>query len=372
MGQKITRRNWLIGASAATGSVMLNKNASAQQLMNMGMPVSKENPIRFSSNENPYGINPNALKVMFEAHNKAHMYNFGMRPKLEKVIADIENLPPECVASGAGSTEFLMATGVMVGMEKGDVVAPNPTYRFAINYAQRFGSKIITVPVGEDMAIDLNAIRKAITHDTGLVYLCNPNNPIPTIIEKNTLREFCLEISKKTTILIDEAYYEYVDNDSFSTMADLVKDNPNIIICRTASKIHAFANIRIGFAFAHPDTMVKLKRVAAMTASFPAMMGAITSYQDKEFQKFVLEKNKQSLNIAYQMFEDLGLDYIKSNANFTYFNAGRDPGPIRDRLLDAGISLGRDFKPFTNWIRISTAKPEEMEYFTEIYKREFG
>jgi histidinol-phosphate aminotransferase len=155
-------------------------------------------------------------------------------------------------------------------------------------------------------------------------------------------------------------------------MAHLIKDNPNIVVLRTASKIHGFANVRVGFAFAHPDTIRELMKFRSGTTSYPALMGAITSYQDADYQKFVVDKNYESLNILYKMFDELDLPYVNAHANFVYYNAKRDAKEVRDKLLETGILVGRPYEPYKNWVRISTAKPEEMKYLVEVYKRDFG
>lgn len=375
MTNDITRRDWLVGTTAAASGLLLSKTASAQdmsQMMNMGAPIGKDNPIRYTNNENPYGINPKAMKVILKAYEKAHLYNFTVRGELIKVIADIEKLPPECIAVGAGSGEYLMAAGALCGVSGGNVVVPHPTFASITRSASALGAEIIRVPVEEDLSISLASMRKAMTKDTTCVYLCNPNNPIPSIIEKNSLEQFCLEISKKAMVVVDEAYFEYVRDSSYGTMAHLVKDNPNIIVLRTASKIHAFANVRIGFAYAHPDTMKKLMTFRSGTTSYPAIKGAITSYQDKDYQNFVVDKNYESLEIMYDMFEELDMRYIKAHANFVYADAGRDAMEVRSKLLESGILIGRKYDPFPTWIRISTAKPEEMKYLVDVYKRDFG
>ncbi|MBT5072248.1 MAG: histidinol-phosphate aminotransferase family protein [Kordiimonadaceae bacterium] len=376
MTKNITRRDWLVGTTAVASGLVFAGAASGQdmsEMMNMGAPISKDNPIRMTNNENPYGINPKAMDVIHEAYKKAHLYNFTIGRRLTKVIADMEGIPQGCVIVGAGSGQFLMAAGVVAGLAGGNLVAPSPTFGSITRYAKNFGAEIIEVPVNEDdLHISLDSTRAAMNDETTTVYLCNPNNPIPSIIEKNALEEFCLEVSKTAMVVIDEAYYEYARDEDFSTMAHLVADNPNIVILRTASKIHGFANVRIGFAFAHPDTLAKLQQFRSSTTSYPAMMGAITSYQDTEYQKFIIDKNYESLEILYEMFEELGLQYIKSNANFTFFHAGRDATEVREKLLEFGILVGRKYRTHPNWVRVSTAKPEEMRYMVEVYKREFG
>ena len=376
MSNTISRRDWLVGTSAAAASGMFLAGQSSAQdmasMMNMGAPISPENPIRMTNNENPYGINPKAMKVIIEAYKRAHTYNFTTRRELIKVIADMENLPENCIAVGAGSGEYLMAAGALCGIAGGDVIVPHPTFASITRSASALGANIIRVPVEDDLSISLESMRKAMTKDTTCVYLCNPNNPIPSIIEKTSLEQFCLEVSKKAMLVIDEAYFEYVRDESYSTMAHLVKDNPNIIVLRTASKIHGFANVRIGFAFAHPDTMAKLMTFRSGTTSYPALMGAITSYQDADYQKFVVDKNYESMDILYKLFEDMDMPYVKAHANFVYANAGRDAMEVRNKLLESGVLIGRKYDPFPNWIRISTATPEETQYMADVYRRDFG
>jgi histidinol-phosphate aminotransferase len=375
MTKNITRRDWLVGTSAVAGGMMLGNTVSAQTMSDFtafGEAVTPENPIRMTNNENPYGINPKAMKVIIEAYKRAHTYNFTTRRQLIEVIAEMENLPVDHIAVGAGSGEYLVATGALCGMTGGDLVAPHPTFGGILRSARNFGANVISVPVADDMSIDMDAMRKAVTDKTTCIYFCNPNNPIPSIIEKNALEEFCLEFSKKAMIVIDEAYYEYVRDDNFSSMVHLIKDNPNIVILRTASKIHAFANVRIGFAFAHPDTLKKLLMFRSGTTAYPSLMGAIASYQDKDYPKFVVDKNYESLNILYKMFDELDMPYVNAHANFVYANAGRDANEVRNKLRESGILIGRKYEPFPNWIRISTAKPEETEYMVKVYKREFA
>jgi len=108
------------------------------------------------------------------------------------------------------------------------------------------------------------------------------------------------------------------------------------------------------------------------TTAYPSLMGAIASYQDKDYPKFVVDKNYESLNILYKMFDELDMPYVNAHANFVYANAGRDANEVRNKLRESGILIGRKYEPFPNWIRISTAKPEETEYMVKVYKREFA
>ncbi|MBT5185455.1 MAG: aminotransferase class I/II-fold pyridoxal phosphate-dependent enzyme [Kordiimonadaceae bacterium] len=371
MTLNLNRREWLTGA-AATGALLSGASASAQTFMTPNVNPTAENPIRAHFNENVYGQSKIARKAMIDAFDHSHEYAFSAFFELRNIMAELEDIAPEYVGMGAGSTEFLEKAAVFNKVDGGALLTPLPTYGDILRFSKSLNTKIIGVPVGEDMAIDLNAMRAAYTDEVKLIYLCNPNNPCPTIIEKKALREFCIEMSEKATILIDEAYYEYVDNPDFESMISLVKENKNIIVTRTASKIHAFAGIRIGVCFAHPDLIKRMFGLFSNTLNYTAMKGAIASYQDFEYQTFLKQKNQQCLKIVNKMCDDLNLEYVKSNANFTFFNAGRPSKEVQETMKKHHILTGREFKPFTNWVRLSMTKPEEIQHFSNIYRKEFG
>jgi histidinol-phosphate aminotransferase len=373
MTHDMTRRNWLIGGATIASNLLLSSTtASAQTFMAPNIKPTPENPIRAHLNENVYGQSLKARKAIIDAVDQSHMYAFEAIFEFRDLMSKLNDIAPEYIMMGAGSTEFLEKAAVFSKVDGGSIMVPSPTYGDIIRFGTTLGSKLIHVPVGDDMSINLDAMRAAYTDDVNLIYLCNPNNPIPTIIEKNALRDFCNEMSPKATILVDEAYFEYVDNPDYASMIELVKENKNIIITRTASKIHAFAGVRIGVCFAHPDIIKRMFGMFTNSLNHMALKGAIQSYQDLEYQTFLRQKNKECLTIMDKMYADLNLEHIKANANFTFFNAGRPSVEVEERLKSYNILSGREFKPFTNWVRLTMTKPEEVQYITDIYRKEFG
>src|SRR5690606_36306921 len=194
------------------------------------------------------------------------------------------------------------AAGIIASLEPVSIVAAYPTYSALIRAAEQMGAEIVNVPVNENMHIDLNAMYAAIRPDTRMVYLCNPNNPIPSIIEKKALEDFIRTVARDRLVFVDEAYYEYVDNPEFSSMMHLVSEGVNnVIIARTASKIHGFAGLRVGFGFAHPDVIRRLNQLKTGSVSILAQHAALASYQDMEFQNMSRVKNKEGLALIEGM-----------------------------------------------------------------------
>jgi histidinol-phosphate aminotransferase len=373
MNTVLSRRRLLFGSAALAGVTALDKfsgrssslisSASAEQLM----PAA---PIRMSSNENPYGPSPKAIEAMQGAFSQSNLYG-GINNLIVEELAKVEGVPTSCITLSAGSGELLQAGGVLASLEPGSIVAPYPTFGQLTGAAERMGSEIINVPVDENMHIDLDAMYAAIRPDTKMVYLCNPNNPLPTVIEKKAMEDFVRTVAKDRLVFVDEAYYEYVDgNPDFSSMMHLIAEGvDNVIVARTASKIHGFAGLRVGFGYAHPDLIQRLNKVKTGSISILSQHAALAAIKDKGFQDFSRAKNKEGLALVEGMCEELGLRYVKSNANFAFFETGIEGDVFRQAMREHNILVGRTFQPYPTWARVSIAKPEEMAYFVETYKK---
>ncbi len=375
MNPVMSRRRLLMGGSLFAGAAALQSvSGGSIRLLNSAlaetlMPAA---PIRMSSNENPYGPSKLAIAAMEAAFSESNLYG-GINNQILALQSKIEGVSPESITISAGSGEILQAAGLLAAWEPGSIVAPYPTFSQLTRAAENLGAEIINVPVDEKMHIDLKAMYAAIRPDTRMVYLCNPNNPIPSIIEKKALEDFVRTVAKDRLVFIDEAYYEYVDNPDFSSMMHLVAEGlQNVIIARTASKIHGFAGLRVGFGFAHPDLIKSLNQMMTGSVSILAQHAAYVSYQDKEFQNYSRAKNKEGLAIIEGMCDELGLRYAKSNANFTFIETGMEIAEFQKAMRENNILVGRPFQPFTKWVRVSIAKPEEMSYFVQTYKKLFS
>jgi histidinol-phosphate aminotransferase len=361
-----------MGAGALLGSSMVPGAGLVRSAFGEEIP-RPDYMIRMGTNENPWGPSRVALRAIVDSIKLSSLYG-GNRRGLVSLISEINNIPVDHVSIGTGSGEILKVAGLLVAMQEGSIVCADPTYHDLVRYAERAGSEIIRVPVDEEtLQIDLNAMYNAIRPDTKCVYLVNPNNPIPTIIEKNAMTDFVREVSKDRMVFVDEAYFEFVDSPDYASMMDLVRDgNNNIIVARTASKIHALAGLRIGFGFAHPDITAKINAYKTGGVNALGIAAAYASYQDQEFQNFTVRKNRESLDIVEGMLDELGHRYVKSHANFTFIHTGRDIQEVREAFRDENIMVGRPFPPMTDWLRVSMAKPHEMEYFAQAYRKILG
>jgi histidinol-phosphate aminotransferase len=377
----LTRRQILLGGGALAASGLISaipKTPLTPRMRMMSHAIAADIPrpdymIRLSSNENPYGPSRVALKAIHENMHLTNRYSDDPT-ELIKVVAELNDVSPEHMLVGTGSSEILRVAGLLAGMRGGSVVCADPTYQSLLRYADAAGTEILRVRVDEGLAADLDGMRAAVRNDTNLVYLVNPNNPIPNVINGQEMREFVLEMAENRLVFVDEAYHEYVEDPNYRSMMDLIRDgHRNIIVSRTASKIHGLAGLRVGFGFAHPDLAREMAWRKTGGNHVLGLTAAQASYLDDEFQAFSLRKNRESRAIVAQMCEELGLRYVKSHTNFTFIQTGMKNEDFQDTMREYGILTGRDFPPFNDtWSRVSMSKPEEMEYFVQVYKRLFA
>ncbi len=378
----LTRRQILLGGTAIVGaglapvipatnrSPVLRLVSSARAAVN----PTPHDPIRLSANENPYGPSRVALKAIAKNLHLANRYaDRELEAELIDVLSAINSMPQDHMMVTTGSAEVLNVAGLLAGLRTGSVVCVDPTYQGLLRYAENAGVEIIRVPVNENLNADLPAMRRAIRSDTVMVYIVNPNNPIPTVIEKNAMKDFVLEMAEKRLVFVDEAYHEYVENPDYESMLGLIRQGyNNIIVSRTSSKIHGLAGMRVGFGYAHPDLINEMKMRRTGDNNVLGLAAAIASYQDQEFQDFARRKNRESLAIVNRMCEELGVRYTKSNTNFTFIETGIENHIVQERMLEHGILTGRLFPPFTTWSRISMSTPEHMEYFVQAFRTLFA
>lgn len=377
----LTRRQILLGGTALAAAGLIpaipkTPLTPAMKLMQTALADDIARPdymVRLGANENPYGPSRVALKAINNNMHLANRYSGDPRP-LVSLIAEMNKVSTENVVVGTGSSEVLKVAGMMAARDQGSIVCADPTYQSLLRHAESAGAEIIRVPVNESLRPDLDAMRAAIREDTNMVYLVNPNNPIPAVLNGNAMREFVLEMAQDHLVFVDEAYHEYVEDPDYQSMIGLIAEgHKNIIVSRTASKIHGLAGLRIGFGFAHPDQAAQMNRMKTGDTHVLAIEAAHASYLDPEFPAYSIRKNKESRKIVEDMCEELGLRYVKSNANFTFIETGMQNSMVQEKMREFGILTGRDFPPFhDSWSRVSMSKPEEMRYFVQVYKQLFA
>lgn len=372
MSKTMNRRQWLARSSTALGGTLLAGYGGLGQEFVPTVNATPNSPIRMMFNENPYGPSQVARKAMIKAFDEGNLYSGEAYNTLRKIFAEQVGVSTDHVIITSGSREVLNVAGLVYGIDKGEIIVPHPTYSRLYRYAERMGATIRKIPLDEKLHFDLDGIRKAMNKNVKLVYLCNPNNPTATITHKDKLRDLCEELSEDTCVMIDEAYFEYVTDSNYATMIDLVKEGKNIIVTRTASKIHGLAGLRVGFGIADPEIIRNFNNHITGSTNIIGLRAAIASFQDKEFQEFSRQKNLESREIVYKALEKVGRRHVKSHTNFVFFHIGQPIREFQKKMEKHGIIVGRPFPPYEDWCRLSMAKPEEMKLFASAFEKVMG
>ncbi len=360
----VDRRQWLKTAGLSSGFTLLGGiSAIAMESPKPKLITNSLDFAKLNSNENPFGPSKKVRTAITKSFDVACRYpSMVFKPLLEQ-IAETEGVSTDCIVITGGSTEGLKATGITYGIGGGEIIAADPTFQAMLRYAENFGAYVHRVPVDDDMGHDLDAMAARITNKTRLIFICNPNNPTGTLLDKNKLRDFCSSVSKKIMVFSDEAYYDFITEPDYPSMVELVKEGMNVIVSKTFSKVYGLAGMRIGYLVARPDIAKRLRsNVMAMT-NVLAIEAAKEALKDDEFYKFSISKNVEAKNAIYQTLDNLNLEYIKSHTNFVFFKTGRPISDMITAMEKENVLIGRPFPPFDKWARISTGTMSDMASF---------
>ena len=318
-----------------------------------------DGPIRLASNENPYGMAPSARKAIEAGWKQHSWYSAPSLPNLKQIYADSVGVPADHIMIVAGSSELLSIVCLAYGM-KGDVLTPWPTYEGLPRYAESLGIRVHKVPLAADFTHDLDTMDRRLTQAVDLTFVCNPNNPTGNLTNNATLRTFVSNASRRSMVLVDEAYHDFVSDPSYSSLVDMVKKGENVIISRTASKIHGLAGLRTAFVIARPDIIARLQPLSTSAPGVFGALGAAASIQDTAFQAMVKQRNIEGREIMKTALTKMGRKITESQTNFVFFHAGMPVEQVQKAMLAKGFMIGRAFPPYTDWTRISIGTPDEM------------
>jgi histidinol-phosphate aminotransferase len=372
MSTHLSRRNLLRGAVLAGASLPFVRFQSALRQWEHDEYVTPSGSgaplVRLSHNENPYGPSEKARKALIAAIGKGNRYPRESMVDLQKKIAEHEGLMPEQILISAGSTELLGVAGLMAGMEKGKLISCHPTFPFLMQYGSQFAAEWIKVPVNADHQFDLAGINTQLDSQTKLVFLCNPNNPTGTELPREMLEPFCKVVSERCMVYVDEAYIELSATGLTSSLAHLTRNNRNLVIARTFSKIYGMAGLRVGYAIAHPDTIERLERLMMggnITPSVTSLEAALASLGDEEFLAYCKEMNDEAKGKVYTKFKSWGVDYIPSSTNFVFFKTERfGNANVYEALQQKNIMI-RTYSDVPGWARVSMGTMDEMKIFLD-------
>ena len=368
-----SRRQWLQQSSLALLGLGISFRSMGNEEGIKRIAGIENGLINLGSNENPYGISAKAKQAILDMMGETNRYPFNVASlqSAKKTLGEYYKVSEDQVLITAGSGEGLAM--IARHFNKGNIVTADITFGVLPNTAKKIGTKVIEVPLTKEKVHDLPAMMKAINNETQLVYICNPANPTATILNADDLKRFCEEASKKTIVLIDEAYNEFLDNADSQSMIGLIEKNPNILVIKTFSKIHAMAGLRVGFVIGHSSLIKKLQpdyfQSSQLAVSVLSLNAAMASLNDEAHKIVSKQKNEAARKYTMDEMKKMGIDYIPSYTNFIFYPVKKYSGDYAgDMFSKHKIILRANKYTDGQWGRVSIGTLEEMKTFCSTLK----
>jgi histidinol-phosphate aminotransferase len=343
-----------------------------------GKPISEvqrelgiKDVIKLASNENPLGASPKALAAIKNQINELALYPDASGHDLKQAIAKLWQIQPDQITLGAGSEALFVLIGQAFVKPGQDVIISQ--YGFAtFTIATRiFQGNVVTVPAKE-WGHDLEATLKAVTPNTRLIFLANPNNPTAAWHDHDTLVKFFERLPSDIIVVLDEAYAEFMtDEKNYPDSKKLLSQYPNIIITRTFSKLHGLAGLRIGYAISHPEAADMLNRVKLpFNVASTAMVAAIAALDDHDHIEATLNLNREGMQYYKEELTKMHIAFLPPAGNFMTIDVARDCGAVYQSLLREGVIV----RPLTGYglptfLRVSIGTMTENQRFIQSLRK---
>ena len=322
--------------------------------------------IRLSSNENPLGPSPLALRALNISLNTLNRYPDGSGHYLKKVLSEKLQVSPEEIILGNGSSEIIEIAARTFLLPGDEAIMAYPSFVMYPMIVQAVGGKSIVLPL-KDWRHNLNAMASKITEKTRVIFIVDPNNPTGTINTKEEVDIFMEKVPEGVLVIVDEAYCEYVESPDYADSFKYFREGRDILILRTFSKIYGLAGLRIGYGIAKSSLIKEMNKVRQpFNTSTAAQEAATAALSDNEHIKKSLEINREGKAFLYKELKKLKIDFVPTEANFVYLILkGISSAELFEKMLRYGVMI---MPVGQEEIRVSIGLSEENRRFMEVLK----
>lgn len=326
--------------------------------------------IKLASNENPLGPSPLAIQAILDHVRKIHRYPDGSGFYLKSKLSSVLHLPQEQIIIGNGSNELieLMVRTFLIPGEH--VVQAFPTFLVYEKIVAGAGGKMVSVPLKE-FKLDLQTIADALTPETKIIFLNNPNNPTGSALSKQEMAGFLSVVPQDVVVVLDEAYIDFVSDPSVARGLELLSHHPLFVVLRTFSKLYGLAGLRIGYGFGSEKVIDYMNRVRQpFNVNTLAQAAATAALDDTEFVSRTLKTIREGLSYLYDELGRLGLEYIPTQTNFFLIKSPLGGRKTYERMLKEGVIVrAMDAYGLGEYIRINVGLPQENERFVTTLRK---
>jgi histidinol-phosphate aminotransferase len=319
--------------------------------------------VRLDRNENAYGPSMKVASAIGRATGLVNRY-----PQYEEVtdrIAAFHKIKPEQVLFGCGSTEILRVAACAFLGNGRQLIQASPTFEALQDYARSLAAEVLSVPLDHRFAHDLNGMLPRPGVSTGLIYICNPNNPTASITPRKDLEIFIGRLPADTHVLVDEAYHHFAGrSERYASFIDSPLDDERVIVTRTFSHVYGLAGLRLGYAVASPKVVEKMRPYLTqdgLNAMAAEVVGV--ALRDTEGVRSAVKRNTDDRQEFHNQAMVRLLKPIDSHANFVMVNTQHPADGVIEHFHRHKILIGRQFPAMNTYMRVSLGTPEEMKSF---------
>ncbi|MGB6962862.1 MAG: histidinol-phosphate transaminase [Candidatus Acidiferrum sp.] len=368
----ITRRSFfrnVAAGAAVTAAFPSLKDLAFGELAPGSRASEPGGPIILSRNENAYGPSQKVIACMQDSLQFANRYPDPAVSALHERIAQSHSIKPEQLVLGCGSGEILSITACAFLAPGKKLIVALPTFEAIGRCAKSLGVEAVEVPIAHNFSHDLRAMLARADAATGLVYICNPNNPTGSLTPRTELEAFIRKLPPTTTVLIDEAYHHYVEQTGdYSSFIDNPMNDDRVIVARTFSKVFGLAGIRVGYAVGAPE---KIQALAARRLpeglNAVGARAALVAYDDLEYVRLNVKRNADDRQEFFNQANARMVKGIDSHTNFAMLRTGRNAAEIIEHFKKNNVLIGRLFPSMSSYIRVSFGTPPEMKEFWRVW-----
>ncbi len=332
-----------------------------------------ERVIKLASNENPLPLSEKVREAIEKELADLNRYPDSDSRLLKKALARKLAISEDMLLFGNGSDGLLKVIGETF-LNKGDeVIVSDPTFVEYIFVANLMGAELKVVKM-KDYHQDLEGILGEVTDKTKMIFLTSPHNPAGTIIKEGELKAFLDRLPENILVVVDEAYYEYVQDEDYPDIIEYIKEGYPVIGLRTFSKAYGLAGLRLGYLFADPEIVALLaKAIDPFNVNRIAQAAALAALEDEEFLERAIKLNEEAKEFLYKELEKRGFEYVPTEANFILVNVKMDAMKLFNELLKMGVII-RPGDPlgYPEHIRLTIGTMEENKIFLDCIDKIMG
>ena len=331
------------------------------------------NSIKLASNENPLGPSPKAIEAVGKALLNLHRYPDGSGHDLVSRIAAHLDVAPGNIVLGNGSDDIIGILAMAFLRPGDEAIMPRPSFLMYDIAVKSVGAESVFVPLKE-LCVDLDAMRKAITDRTRMIFVCNPNNPTATTVSGSSLETFIREIPAHVIVVVDEAYIEFARDPECRSAVKWASGQNPVVALRTFSKIYGLAGLRVGYGVMPAEISGWINRVRhPFNVNSLAQAGATAALEDTAYVQKTLKLVHEGLDYLFAGLKELGIRSFPTQANFFLIDVGQSADVVYRELLKCGVIVrSMTSYGYPQYIRITVGLPEENRRLLAALKKICG